>query len=135
MPECYQVQVNVFGWQIGQEDCLRLSVYSPAPAPPVQLPVIVWIHGGGFVSGQAGSAFAGPGFLLDQDVILVTLHYRLGPLGFLSLGSEAVPGNAGLWDQRAALQWIRRNIAQFGLQHLHSWHGLALYYSANRSRS
>ena len=61
----------MFGWQTGQEDCLRLSVYSPAPAPPVQLPVIVWIHGGGFVSGQAGSAFAGPGFLLDQDVILV----------------------------------------------------------------
>ena len=89
------MQVNVFGWQTGQEDCLRLSVYSPPPAPPVQLPVIVWIHGGGFVSGQAGSSFAGPGFLLDQDVILVLCRVSLAHIVFPFFTDEC-PGDPAL---------------------------------------
>ena len=68
------------------------------------LPVMVFVHGGGFTSGE--SNLYGPSYLLDRNVILVTLNYRLGPLGFLNLGSDVkykndVPtGNQGLWDQR-----------------------------------
>ena len=68
------------------------------------LPVMVWIHGGGFMTGE--SNLYGPSYLLDRNVILVTLNYRLGPLGFLNLGGNAkdhghvAHGNQGLWDQR-----------------------------------
>lgn len=59
-----------------------------------------FIHGGGFTSGDSGSFLYGPKHLLDRDVILVTANYRLGPLGFLNLGTDSVLGNQGLWDQR-----------------------------------
>lgn len=59
-----------------------------------------WIHGGGFMNGDATDFLYGPRYLLDRDVILVTVAYRLGPLGFLNLGTEEIPGNQGLWDQR-----------------------------------
>jgi carboxylesterase type B len=74
--------------------------------------VIVWIHGGGYYWG-AGS-YSGPTYLLDQDVILVTLNYRLGALGFLSTGDSASPGNYGLKDQSMAIAWIQENIVFFG---------------------
>ena len=76
------------------------------------LPVMVWFHGGGFVTGQA--SMYGPQHLLDKDVILVTVNYRLGPLGFFSLGTEQVPGNQGMWDQYEGLRWVQSNIASFG---------------------
>lgn len=100
---------------LGDEDCLYLNVYSP------QLPsvshqqlhdVIVYIHGGCFSYG-AGRWYQ-PDYLMDRDVVFVTLNYRLGPFGFLSTGDEVVPGNNGLKDQVAALQWVQRNIAKFG---------------------
>ena len=56
----------------------------------------------------------GPGYLLDQDVILVTMNYRLGIFGFLTLGDEELPGNIGLWDQLGGLKWIEKNIGAFG---------------------
>ena len=69
----------------------------------VQLPVMVWFHGGGFVTGSSDSRLYGPGYLLDRDVILVTANYRLGVLGFLTLGKSGdendIQGNQGLWDQ------------------------------------
>ena len=101
------------------EDCLYLNIWSKAQAEE-KLPVMVWIHGGGLTLGWGhqrgydGTAFANSG------VILVSINYRLGPLGFLAhpaLSAESangVSGNYGLLDQQAALAWIQRNIAAFG---------------------
>nr|AJP62549.1 carboxylesterase [Oxya chinensis] len=103
----------------GREDCLYLNVYTPqVPSRDgdnaVKLPVMVWLHGGGFVEGSGTAAAHGPDFLVDSGVILVTVNYRLGVLGFLSTGDSVVPGNMGLKDQVAALQWVKDNIANFG---------------------
>jgi len=76
--------------------------------------VMVWIHGGGFVFGSGNSNLYGPGKILDHDVILVTINYRLGPFGFLSMGDEDTPGNYGMWDQVEALRWVKNNIRAFG---------------------
>lgn len=76
---------------------------------------MVWIHGGGFVSGSSKSELYGPEFLLPEDVVIVTINYRLGVLGFLSLEdtSLGVPGNAGLKDMVMALKWVQQNIDKF----------------------
>jgi len=109
------------------EDCLYLNVWSPAPAPE-RAPVMVWIHGGGNFSGGAGIPLPPPSmgvlwydgqfFAAKQGVVLVTIQYRLGPLGFFAhpgLAAEGEPaGNQGLLDQRMALAWVRKNIAKFG---------------------
>lgn len=79
------------------------------------LPVIVYIHEGGFFSGSIHTLFRGPHYFMDtQQVIMVLMTYRLGVLGFLSTGDEASPGNFGLKDQTLALKWIKRNIKAFG---------------------
>uniref|UniRef100_A0A182QXN1 Carboxylic ester hydrolase n=1 Tax=Anopheles farauti TaxID=69004 RepID=A0A182QXN1_9DIPT len=101
----------------GSEDCLYLNVYRPKgcneSAP--ELPVIVYIHGGGFFSGTASPLVVGPEYIMDsRRAILVTIQYRLGVLGFLSTGDTVAPGNFGLKDQTLALQWVKRNIRQFG---------------------
>ena len=75
---------------------------------------MVWLHGGGYIFGSGTSTWYGPLFYLTHNVILVSVRYRLGPLGFLSLGTEDVPGNAGVRDQLAALRWVQENIANFG---------------------
>ena len=103
----------------GSEDCLYLNVYRPTgPSAQEPLPVMVWLHGGGFVNGS-GNAFFG-GFLAQTArAIIVTVNYRLGPLGWLALPSlkaEAKDGNAGnygLLDSIAALRWVQDNIAAF----------------------
>ena len=77
-----------------------------------ELDVMVWFHGGGFVSGTA--SFYGAEHLLDKDIVLVTVNYRLGPLGFLSTGDDQAPGNFGLKDQVASLRWVQDNILEFG---------------------
>nr|AWW17128.1 carboxylesterase E13 [Subpsaltria yangi]AWW17130.1 carboxylesterase E15 [Subpsaltria yangi] len=101
---------------IGDEDCLYLNVYTPKLPTGLGIPqlfdVIVYIHGGAFTYG--GGHLYKPRYLLDRDVVFVTINYRLGPLGFLSTGDDVLPGNTGLKDQVAALQWIQRNIALFG---------------------
>jgi para-nitrobenzyl esterase len=101
------------------EDCLHLNVWTPAP-DGARRPVLVWIHGGAFVLG-AGSQLLYDGSTLARrgDVVVVTLNYRLGALGFLHLATrfgEALPasGNEGLLDQIAALEWVRDEIASFG---------------------
>lgn len=73
-----------------------------------------YIHGGGFVTGSGNDDLYGPDFLMDYNVILVTCNYRLNALGFISVDTKEVPGNAGLKDQIAALQWVKRNIRRFG---------------------
>ena len=108
---CYQPGLGGFN---GREDCLKLSVYTPNTKPESPLPVMVWIHGGGFVVGNSGTISQGPAFLMDHDVIVVSISYRLGILGFLSLETDEAPGNLGMWDQRQALIWVRQNIASFG---------------------
>jgi len=101
------------------EDCLSLNVWAPA-AEGIARPVLVFIHGGAYETGSGavpwydGSSFAGRG-----DLVVVTLNYRLGPLGFLHLGDllgprYAASGNLGLLDQIAALRWVRDNIGAFG---------------------
>lgn len=100
------------------EDCLYLNVTTPA-CDDAGRPVMVWIHGGGFTSG-AGSIpwYSGIALAARDDVVVVTVNYRLGAFGFLhlaSLGSDlAASGNVGLLDQVAALRWVRDNIAGFG---------------------
>jgi para-nitrobenzyl esterase len=107
------------------EDCLYLNVWSPEPAPD-HAPVMVWFHGGGNFSGGTGIPipttqqlwYDGQAFAENHGIVLVTLQYRLGPLGFFShpaLAAEDSPlGNQGLLDQRMALHWVQKNIAQFG---------------------
>lgn len=79
-----------------------------------KLPVLVWIHGGGWITGHGGISDAAPDYLLEHDVLLVTGNYRLGPLGFLSTEDKECPGNFGLKDQAAMLKWVRMNIDKFG---------------------
>jgi para-nitrobenzyl esterase len=93
------------------EDCLTLNVTAPRGAR--KLPVMVWIHGGGFFSGS-GDIYH-PGRIATQGgVVVVTLNYRLGVFGFLDQPGLAGGGNFGLQDQQAALRWVRRNVANFG---------------------
>ncbi|TMW44054.1 hypothetical protein DOY81_010861 [Sarcophaga bullata] len=100
---------------LGSEDCLFLNVYVPKSAKnsSKQLPVMVWIHGGGYTFGSGNSDYYLPLSLMQEDVIVVTLNYRLGALGFLCLPEEGIWGNAGLKDQRLALQWVQDNIQAF----------------------
>ncbi|XP_046977685.1 juvenile hormone esterase-like [Vanessa cardui] len=98
----------------GSEDCLYLNVYAPNIAPLKPLPVMVYIHGGGFSTGNGDDTLYGPKFLVRKNVVVVTLNYRLEVLGFLSLDTEDVPGNAGMKDQVAALRWVKKNIKHFG---------------------
>ncbi|XP_066274577.1 cholinesterase 1 [Branchiostoma lanceolatum] len=96
------------------EDCLYLNVWQPSPAP-TGATVLVWIYGGGFFSGTSSlDVYDGRYLARMEDVVVVSMNYRLGALGFLYTGSEAAPGNAGLLDQHLALQWVQQNIQAFG---------------------
>ncbi|XP_043837720.1 cocaine esterase-like [Dromiciops gliroides] len=96
------------------EDCLYLNIYTPEHAKEgALLPVMVWIHGGGFVLGSA-STYDGSMLSASQNVVVVIIQYRLGILGFFSTGDAHAPGNWGYLDQVAALRWVQRNIAHFG---------------------
>lgn len=103
------------------EDCLYLNVWTPMPASPTPtLPVMVWIHGGGFIAGSSSEARQDGSNLARKGVILVSMNYRMGVFGFMAhpeLTQESPQkssGNYGLLDLVACLQWVQRNIAQFG---------------------
>jgi para-nitrobenzyl esterase len=102
------------------EDCLYLNIWTPAKNAHQHLPVIVWIYGGGYVNGSASMPLYWGDQLAQKGVILVTIAYRVGPLGFLAhpeLTRESPhqsSGNYGLMDQIAALEWVQRNVAAFG---------------------
>lgn len=103
-----------FGRQ-SDEDCLTLNVWTPTTTARPK-PVMVWIHGGSFTGGS-GKIYDGQWLVERGDVIVVTINYRLGTLGFLAhpaLGPPGDVGNYGLQDQQAALRWVRDNIANFG---------------------
>ena len=92
------------------EDCLYLDIYTPNVS--LSLPVMVYIHGGGY---QIGTTVIHPSDILAlQGVVVVLIQYRLGPFGFLTTGDSAAPGNFGMLDQVEALKWVKENIANFG---------------------
>ncbi|MEV4824829.1 carboxylesterase family protein [Micromonospora sp. NPDC049274] len=99
------------------EDCLYLNVTTPRASARTPRPVLVWLHGGDFRFGQ-GDVYGGERLAAEGDVIVVTVNYRLGALGFLAHPALAGPdgsiGNYGLQDQQEALRWVRRNAAAFG---------------------
>ena len=125
-PECIQVlrrhNLNhYFGEEATSENCLYLNVWASADAKPgAKLPVVVWIYGGGFTLGSSGMAMYGGENVAKKGMIFVSFNYRVGILGNLAhpeLTAESpnhASGNYGLMDQVAALQWVKRNIAQFG---------------------
>ncbi|XP_070191192.1 cholinesterase-like [Littorina saxatilis] len=95
------------------EDCLFLNVFFPERSQPDHLlPVMVYIHGGGFIIGT-GDIFEGDVLAAEGHVVVVTFNYRLGALGFLATGDNSSLGNYGLWDQRLALKWVHRHIRHF----------------------
>ncbi|XP_075977670.1 venom carboxylesterase-6-like [Anticarsia gemmatalis] len=102
----------LIGKIVGDENCLFVNVYTPRLQPGAMLPVVVFIHGGAYMYGEGG--IYQPDHLMDRDVVVVTLNYRLGPLGFLSTGDTFSPGNYGLKDQSFALHWVKNNIMMFG---------------------
>ncbi|XP_046507767.1 liver carboxylesterase-like isoform X3 [Equus quagga] len=96
------------------EDCLYLNIYTPADlTKKSRLPVMVWIHGGGLMIGGA-STYDGLALSAHENMVVVTIQYRLGIWGFFSTGDEHSPGNWGHLDQVAALRWVQENIANFG---------------------
>lgn len=111
---CYQFNFLTRMREKGDEDCLYLNVYTPNMSPPQPLPVMIWIHGGGFCCGSGNDDIYGPDYLIRNGVILVTINYRLEILGFLCLDTEDVPGNAGIKDQVFAMRWVQKNIFKFG---------------------
>ena len=110
-------QVGAVG---GSEDCLYLNIWAPRQVPAEKLPVMVWIHGGGFNLGAGSWAETDGSSLARHGVVLVTLNYRLGKFGFFAhpaLTAEAKGGelgNYGLMDMVAALKWVKANISAFG---------------------
>merc|ERR1711963_483313 len=97
------------------EDCLYLDVYTPSSATNSSgfdnMAVMVWIHGGGFTTGSKN--FYNSTLLAGKGVVVVTVNYRLGPMGFFSSNDGVIPGNFGLLDQVQALKWVKDNIAKF----------------------
>ena len=102
------------------EDCLYLNVWTPKASPTAKLPVMVWIHGGGFQAGATSEPRQDGETLAHKGVVIVSMNYRLGIFGFFShpeLTKESphhASGNYGLLDQAAALQWVHKNIVAFG---------------------
>ncbi|XP_072317470.1 cholinesterase-like [Eucyclogobius newberryi] len=126
---CYQLPDNTFPGFLGSEiwnpntpvseDCLYLNVWSPhvnRSEPQPLVPVMVWIYGGGFSSGTSSLPLYNGLFLSkSENVVVVSMNYRLGALGFLSLPNHnTIKGNVGLLDQQLALRWVADNIAAFG---------------------
>jgi carboxylesterase type B len=112
-PKCAQYDHNGYKFA-GSEDCLTLNVFVPKDVMTdhILAPVVVFIHGGGFMFGGA-EEYNQENFMQDHRMILVTMNYRLGILGFLSTEDSVIPGNFGLKDQVQALQWVKTTIAAF----------------------
>jgi para-nitrobenzyl esterase len=121
-PACMQMmQARAGGTTNQSEDCLYLNVWAPASARPgSRLPVMVWIHGGAFIGGAGSSPFYDGTHFAERGVVLVTVNYRLGRLGFFAhpaLTAETPKGplgDYGIMDNIAALKWVQANIASFG---------------------
>ncbi|XP_077297608.1 juvenile hormone esterase-like isoform X2 [Arctopsyche grandis] len=100
---------------VGDENSLFLNVFTPSSTPNTsKLPVMVYIHGGGFYVGSGNFERFRPDFFIQKEIVYVTINYRLSVFGFLCLHNSEVPGNAGLKDQVLALRWVQKNIHTFG---------------------
>ncbi|XP_026483489.2 juvenile hormone esterase-like isoform X1 [Vanessa tameamea] len=110
---CAQIEPFFHKEYLGDENCLFLNVYTPSVDGEF-LPVMVYIHGGGFRMGSSSTSLFGADYLVEKDVVIVTINYRCGPLGFLCLNTPDVPGNAGAKDIVQALRWVKENIKNFG---------------------
>lgn len=114
-PACIQTVKPGMDKLEDSEDCLYLNIYTPAKAPGETLPVLFWLHGGGFSNGSASEAEFNGEHLCGLGAVVVTANYRCGALGFFTLpGWTDRGGNLGLLDQLAALRWVHDNIAAFG---------------------
>ncbi|XP_037075227.1 acetylcholinesterase-like [Pollicipes pollicipes] len=122
---CWQIKDDFFGdfegstmWNANtplSEDCLYLNVVRPRPRPVRPAAVMLWIYGGAFYSGTSTLDVYDPKILAsEENVIVVSIQYRVASLGYLFLDTPAAPGNAGMFDQLMALQWVHDNIAAFG---------------------
>lgn len=117
-PYCFQPMYDPPFFH-GEEDCLYLNIFTSKVTEEnglvdeEQLPVMVWIHGGAFRIGR-GFSSEESGFLVDQDVVIVSINYRLDLFGFFSLDTDNISGNQGLRDQAVALEWVQENIHLFG---------------------
>ena len=125
---CYQGEPKLFGPFTPEflielpvsEDCLYLNVWTPSERPAEQLPVIFWIHGGGFGSGSASIPIYNGSRLASQGAVVVSINYRLGVFGFMSHpaltaeSSRETSGNYGMLDMVAALRWVKANVSKFG---------------------
>jgi len=107
-PGMLEMALNMDASQM-KEDCLNLNVFTPrTPTEGMSLPVLVWIHGGAYTNGAGSVAWYHGESLASRDTVVVTINYRLGPLGFLGVG------NYGTLDMLSALRWVQRNISVFG---------------------
>ncbi len=121
-PICPQIDPSTKAYATtSDENCLTLNVWTPDSAPTKPLPVMVWMFGGAFIFGSGGAApYSGNQLVPKGDVIVVSMNYRVGALGFLAHSGLAAEdpghstGNYGLLDQQAALKWVQKNIAAFG---------------------
>ncbi len=117
---CIQTNAAIANLPAPSEDCLYLNVWTPAKSAGDKLPVLVWIHGGGFVAGAPAEKLYHGEWLAKKGVVFVSIAYRLGVLGFLAhpqLSAESshhVSGNYGILDMIAGLQWVQKNISAFG---------------------
>lgn len=117
---CMQTNPAIANLPAPSEDCLYLNVWTPAKKDNEKLPVLVWIHGGGFVAGAPAEQLYHGEWLAKKGVVVVSIAYRLGVFGFLvhpELSAESdkhVSGNYGLLDMIAGLQWVQRNVSAFG---------------------
>ena len=121
-PHCAQIDPGILWFELDDfsEDCLTLNVWSPAVEQNAKLPVMVWIHGGGYSNGSGNIARLNSPAFAQQGVVLVTVNYRLSVFGFLNHPALAAShpdmpvGNYGLLDVVAGLEWVQQNIAAFG---------------------
>lgn len=117
---CIQTNAAIANLPAPSEDCLYLNIWTPAKSAGDKLPVLVWIHGGGFVAGTPAEKLYHGEWLAKKGVVFVSIAYRLGVFGFLAhpnLSAESphhVSGNYGILDMIAGLQWVQKNIAAFG---------------------
>jgi len=117
---CIQTNQAIANLPAPTEDCLYLNIWTPAKSAADKLPVVVWIHGGGFVAGAPAEQLYHGEWLAKKGVVFVSVGYRLGVFGFLAhpeLSAESphhVSGNYGILDMIAGLQWVQKNIAGFG---------------------
>jgi para-nitrobenzyl esterase len=121
-PICPQINPSTMAYDAtGDENCLTVNVWTPDPAPAKPLPVMVWLFGGAYTFGSGGAApYDGYHLVPKGDVVVVSMNYRVGPLGFMAHKGLAAQdpmhttGNYGLLDQQAAFKWVQTNIGAFG---------------------